>query len=164
MAALAPMPSASVRTTVIANPGVRMSAKNATLRSRRNDIFLPPSVTKIKISPGTPPRTPALPSDAQHGANVLQASGWDCACTLVIDDNDAFRGDCAFRHLESRRDRAIGEQSFSTAQRYRKYLQPERIDQIMLEERLNEICASINVQIWPFLLLNFGDFFRNISV
>jgi hypothetical protein len=37
------------------------------------------------------------------------------------------------------RDRAIGKQSFSTAQRYRIYLQPERIDQIMLDERLNEI-------------------------
>src|SRR5215472_7273408 len=94
----------------------------------------------------------------------LYTPGWDCACTLVIDDNDAFRGDCAFRHLESRRDRAIGKQAFSTTQRNRKYLQPERIDQIMLEERLNEICASINVQIRPFLLLNFGDFFRNISV
>jgi hypothetical protein len=44
---------------------------------------------------------------------------------------------------------------FSSAQRNRKYLQPERIDQIMLEERLNEICASKNVQIRPFLLLNF---------
>jgi len=43
-------------------------------------------------------------------------------------------------------------------------IQPERINQIMLEERLNENCASINVQIRPFLLLNFGDFFRNISV
>jgi hypothetical protein len=41
----------------------------------------------------------------------------------------------------------------------RKYLQPERIDQVMLEECLNEICASINVQIRPFLLLNFSDFF-----
>ena len=46
-------------------------------------------------------------SDAQHGANAAR--------TLVIDDNDAFRGDCAFRHLECRRDRAIGKQSFSTA-------------------------------------------------
>src|ERR1700736_1389232 len=52
----------------------------------------------------------------------LETSGWDCASTLVIDDNDAFRGDCAFRHLERRRDRAIGKQSFSTVQRYRKYL------------------------------------------
>src|SRR5882724_9998438 len=91
-------------------------------------------------------------------------SGWDCAGTLVIHDNDAFRGDCAFRHLECRRDRALGKQSFSTAQRYRKYLQPEGIHQIMLHERLNKICASINVQIRPFLLLNFGDCFRNISV
>ena len=103
---------------------------------------------------------------AGHPAECLETSGWDCACTLVIHDNDAFRGDCAFRHAECRWDRAIGKQTFSTAQRYRKYLQPERIDQIMLEERLNEICASINVQIRPFLLLNFGDFsaispFRN---
>ncbi|MGC2193823.1 MAG: hypothetical protein WA628_04045 [Terriglobales bacterium] len=37
-------------------------------------------------------------------------------------------------------------------------------DQIMLEERLNQICASIDVQIRPFLLLDFGDSFRNISV
>ena len=34
----------------------------------------------------------------------------------------------------------------------------------MLEERLNQISASINVQIRPFLLLNSGDFFGNISV
>jgi len=34
----------------------------------------------------------------------------------------------------------------------------------MLDERLNEICASINVQIRPFLLLELGDFVRNISV
>ncbi len=31
-------------------------------------------------------------------------------------------------------------------------------------ESLNEICAAINVQIRAFLLLDFGDFFRNISV
>jgi hypothetical protein len=90
--------------------------------------------------------------------------GWDCACTFVIYDDDAFRSDCAFRHLECRRDRAIGKQSFSIAQRYRKYLQSERIDQIMLEEGLNEVCASIDVQIRPFLLLNFGDFFGDIPV
>jgi hypothetical protein len=70
----------------------------------------------------------------------------------------------ALRHLERRRDGAIGKQPFATAQRQRIDLEPELIDQIMLEERLNQICASINVQIRPFLLLNFGDFFRNISV
>src|SRR5580658_3209857 len=86
----------------------------------------------------------------------LYTSGGDCACTLVIDHNDAFRVDCAFRHLESRRTHAIGKQSCSTAQYDRKYLQPKRIDQIMHEQRLNEICASINVQIRPFLLLKFG--------
>jgi len=79
---------------------------------------------------------------------------------LVIHDSDSFRGDCAFRHLECRRDRTIGKQSFSTAQSYPKYLQPERIDQIMLDERLNEICASINLQLRPLLLLDFGDCFQ----
>jgi hypothetical protein len=34
----------------------------------------------------------------------------------------------------------------------------------MLDERLNQIRASMNVQIRHLLLLNFGDFFRNISV
>ena len=92
------------------------------------------------------------------------SSGWDSARTLVVHDDDAFRGDCAFRHRECRWDRAIGKQPFSTAQRYRIYLQPERIDQIMLHERLNEIRASKHVQIRPFLLLEFGDFFRNVSV
>ena len=73
---------------------------------------------------------------------MSNTSGCDRARTLVIHENDATRTDNAFRHLECRRDRAIGKQSFSTAQRNRKYLQPQPIDQIMLEERLNEICAS----------------------
>ena len=30
------------------------------------------------------------PSDAQHRRERLYTSGFDCACTLVIDDNDAF--------------------------------------------------------------------------
>src|SRR5687768_739463 len=91
-------------------------------------------------------------------------SGCNCACTLVIHDNDAVRGDIAFRHLERRRDRAIGKQPLSNAQRYRIAHQPERIDQIMLDKRLNEITTSPNVQIRPLLLLDFGDFFCNISV
>jgi hypothetical protein len=72
-------------------------------------------------------------------------SGWDCACALVIHDNDAIRADMAFRHLERRRDRAIGKQPFSTTQRDRIDHQPERIDQIMLDQRLKEITTSPNV-------------------
>ena len=94
-----------------------------------------------------------------HPAECLKTCGWDCAGTLVIHHNDAFRGDCAFRHFECRRDRAAGKPSFSTAQGYRNCLQPERIDQIMLDERRKEICASINWQIRPFRLLDFGVFF-----
>src|SRR6266852_1833139 len=39
IAALAPMPSASVSATVMARPLVRVSERSATLKSRRNDIF-----------------------------------------------------------------------------------------------------------------------------
>src|SRR5216684_685982 len=39
IAALAPMPSASVSATVMARPLVRASERSATLKSRRNDIF-----------------------------------------------------------------------------------------------------------------------------
>src|ERR1700683_335239 len=40
MAALAPMPSASVTTTMVASPLLRISEWNATFRSRKNDMFL----------------------------------------------------------------------------------------------------------------------------
>src|SRR6266404_6361957 len=43
IAALAPMPSASVRITMSASPCVRMSEWKATLRTRRNDMLLTPS-------------------------------------------------------------------------------------------------------------------------
>src|SRR5258707_3238649 len=91
-------------------------------------------------------------------------SGCNHAGTLVIHDNDATWGDLALRHLERRRDGAIGKQPFATAQRQRIDLEPERIDHIMLHERLNEICTAVNVQIRPWLLLECGDFFRNVSL
>src|SRR5260221_8989770 len=89
--------------------------------------------------------------------------GCNRACALVIHDNDASWGDLTIRHLERRWNGAIGKQPFSTAQRQRVDLEPELIDQIMLHERLNEICTSVHVQIRPFLLLELADFFRNVS-
>ena len=56
---------------------------------------------------------------------VYTIPGWDSAGTLVLHDNDAFWGDRAFRHLGCRRDRALGKQSFFTAQHYGKFHQVE---------------------------------------
>src|SRR5258708_3876216 len=92
-----------------------------------------------------------------------QRAGCNRAGTLVIHENDATWGDLALRHLERRRDGAIGKQPFSTAQRQRIYLEPELIDQIMLHQRLKEICTAVHVQIRPWLVLEFADFFRNVS-
>lgn len=38
------------------------------------------------------------------------------------------------------------------------------LDQIMLDQRLQELTTVPNVQIRPWLLLGLGDFFRNIAV
>src|SRR5271165_2716326 len=48
---------------------------------------------------------PQLPTEGNCGPptvcpqfsrrECLKTSGWDCACTLVVHDNDVFRGDCA---------------------------------------------------------------------
>ena len=90
-------------------------------------------------------------------------SGGNRAGTLVIHENDATWGDLALRHLERRWDGAIGKQLFSTSQRQRIDLEPERIDQIMLHQRLQEICTSVHMQIRPRLLLEGADMFRNVS-
>src|SRR5260370_29486500 len=67
-------------------------------------------------------------SDAPSGMSASgQRAGCNRAGTLVIHENDATWGDCALRHLERRRDGAIGKQPFSTAQRQRIDLEPERI-------------------------------------
>src|SRR5690606_28193435 len=68
------------------------------------------------------------------------------------------------RHLECRRYGAIGKQPFATAQGQRINLEPERIDQIMLHQRLKEICTSVYVQIRSALLLELTDFFCNVSI
>lgn len=47
--------------------------------------------------------------------SIRYTSGRDGACTLVIHDNDARWGNVALRHLERRRDGAIGKQPFATA-------------------------------------------------
>jgi hypothetical protein len=46
----------------------------------------------------------------------LSYSGWDGACTLIIGDNDAMRGDFAFGYLERGGERATGKQPLATAQ------------------------------------------------
>lgn len=79
-------------------------------------------------------------------------------------DDDPVRGDFAFLHLEPRRLRAVGEQAFSTAWVYRIYLQPEFIDRIMLEESLDEVRATVDVQVRPPLSLGFGNFIGDITV
>lgn len=82
---------------------------------------------------------------------------------LIIRDNDAARGDDALCHHKPGWNNAIGKQSLARAQCERIDHQPERIDQIVLEERLHEVAASPNMQIVSWLLFDSGDFFCNIA-
>ena len=49
----------------------------------------------------------------------------------------------AFRQPERRRERAIGKQPFANAQRYRVDHQPEGIDQISFDQRLQKMRQAV---------------------
>jgi hypothetical protein len=66
--------------------------------------------------------------------------------------------------LNAAGNRAFGKQSFSNAQVIGNIFSQNASTRSFFEERLNEICASLNVQIRPFLLLDFPDLFRSVSV
>src|SRR5260370_35768223 len=65
MAALAPMPSASVRITRAASPLLRINDWNATLRSRKNDMVLAPSGALLG-SPSQRGEHQGLPHHSAH--------------------------------------------------------------------------------------------------
>ena len=88
----------------------------------------------------------------------------DCARPFVGRQNHAFWGDRAFRHLERRRDCARAEQPLSSAQRDWVNHQPEHINQVVLQKRLEQRAASPNVQVWPVPLFERGHFPGDIPV
>ena len=117
----------------------------------------------VFLMPADVSRSFIIPLPMPDGARLCNTSGCDRACTPVIRDNDTLWGDLALHHLERRRDGTIGKQPFSPAQRQRIDLEPERINQIMLDERLKEISTAVHVQIRPWLLLKVADLFRDVS-
>lgn len=103
---------------------------------------------------------PVAPGGFRAGAGDLPGAGvnaTDADCSA-----DAGLG-CKRPRPRAAADGAIGKQPFATAQGDRIDLEPERIDQIMLHERLKEICTAVHVQIRPWLLLEGADLFRNVS-
>ena len=91
----------------------RVHVQNQARSSPENDF---PFASRGRGLPVIRAITLTLPSEARPGEDSV-TSGCDRACSLVIHDNDAIGGDCALRHLERRRNRAIDKQPFSTAQR-----------------------------------------------
>src|SRR6476661_387545 len=84
-------------------------------------------------------------------------------CTLVVYDNDAIGRDNALGSLERRGDRSFGEQLFSGAKSHREYHKPKCVDQIMLDQCLEQVAASPDVDLRTGLLFDLGDFCRDVS-
>lgn len=70
--------------------------------------------------------------------------------------DDAARGDDALRQPEGRRQRAAGEQALAAAQRQRVHKQPERVDQVVRQQRLQQAGAAPDVQVAAGLAFDFG--------
>ena len=107
------------------------------------------------------PTVLAMQARSKPGATrreCLSSSDLDCACTFVIHLDDARRADNAFRHLERRRDRAIGKQPFSPGQGYRVYHQPQRHAVWAIQKLINNFSFHIRQLFSPFL-----QFFRRLS-
>jgi hypothetical protein len=71
-----------------------------------------------------------------------------------------FLGDCAFRHLKCRRDRAIGKQSSSTALRYRIHLSARTRRPIMFDDLLNFPDSRLFALIRGQPAFDYGDYAR----
>ena len=74
-----------------------------------------------------------------------EGSRLNLTSALVIGNDYSFRRDLAIGELERYRDRAIGEQPLPRAERYRLYLEPELIDQIVLQKRLDKDATAVNL-------------------
>ena len=86
-----------------------------------------------------------FPPNGFRQREYRSTSGCDRARPLVRHENDTCGADDAFSHLERRRDRAIGKQPLASAQRDWIDHQPERIDQVMLHERLQEMTTAPHI-------------------
>src|SRR5690349_7325264 len=76
--------------------------------------------------------------------SFIDVAGGDVPVAFVTEEYNTLRADLAFRHFERGWDRAIGKQAFSGAQRDRIDHQPEHIDQVMFEQRLEQVSTSPN--------------------
>src|SRR6202035_3874401 len=83
--------------------------------------------------------------------------------TAVRCDHDPAGRDPALKHREARRHGTVCKQALAGAERNRECLQPELVDQIVLEQRLNQVAASVNLELWAIFGLELLDLSDHIT-
>src|SRR5437588_2955218 len=91
-------------------------------------------------------------------------SDLDVTGAAVGGHDDAVWCDVALEHAETRRLRAFAKETLSGSQRDRINLEPELVDQIVLEQRLNQVAASVHLELRAIFLLELPDLADDIAV
>src|SRR5438552_210497 len=88
----------------------------------------------------------------------------DVTGPAVGGHNDAVWRDVALEHAETRRLRSLAEEPLSGSQGDGINLEPELVDQIVLEQRLNQVAASVHLELRAIFLLELLDLADDIAV
>src|SRR6266496_1593355 len=90
--------------------------------------------------------TPGAPQSVQR-----ERSCDDLACRLVGADHDSGGGDLAVDELEPGGDGAVGEQAFARPDDEREDPQAVLVDQVVAQQRLDQVPAAMHLQLWPIV-------------
>src|SRR5712692_8603439 len=88
----------------------------------------------------------------------------DVTGAAVGGHDDAVWRDVALEHAETGWLGALAKETLSGSQGDRVNLEPELIDQIVLEQRLNQVAASVYLKLGAVFLLELLDLADNIAV
>src|SRR5688572_736269 len=88
----------------------------------------------------------------------LRCTGSHFAIPFVRYADDPFWCNLAVGHLKGSRNGAAVEKAFSGAERDRNYHELHLVDQIILEQRLKQVCASHSVYVGSVLLFDLPYF------
>src|SRR5712691_2728246 len=94
----------------------------------------------------------------------LDRTELDVTGAAVGGHDDAVWREVALEHAETRRLRAFAKEPLSGSQGDRVNLEPELVDQIVLEQRLNQVAASVHLELGALFLLELPDLADNIAI
>ena len=77
---------------------------------------------------------------------LSKRSGLDISGASKRGDDDTARRSLAYKQLEVGRNRSLAKEALAAADGDRKYFEPQFIDQIVFQKRLDEIAAAVNLQ------------------